>query len=84
MHGQSAHVVVDNTSYLPELVYIPETDVEDFEDYTIGGFHPILIGDTFQDGRCEVIHKLGYGGYSTIWLARDNKSQVRFPQGPGR
>lgn len=26
-------------------------------------------------GRYRVIHKLGYGTYSTIWLARDKESQ---------
>ena len=56
-----------------EAVYIPEVDLEYFEDYTIGGYHPISIGDTFQDGRYQVVHKLGFGGYSTIWLARDTK-----------
>lgn len=67
--------MADNTCPLPELIYIPEADLEDLEDYTTGGFHPINIGDTFQNGRYEIIHKLGFGGYSTIWLARDNKLQ---------
>lgn len=56
---------------LHEDVYIPEIDLEDFEGYTIGGYHPTNVGDTFHNGRYEFIHKLGFGGYSTIWLARD-------------
>lgn len=67
--------MADDSSQLPQLVYIPEVDLEDFEDYTTGGFHPVVIGDTFQDGRYEVVHKLGFGGYSTIWLAQDNRLQ---------
>ncbi|EZF64736.1 hypothetical protein H105_03061 [Trichophyton soudanense CBS 452.61] len=40
-----------------------------------GGYHPTLIGDSFCDGRYTVVHKLGSGGYSTIWLARDQQLQ---------
>lgn len=54
-------------------IYLPEDDVEDLEQYRTGGYHPTLIGDCFQGGRYTVIHKLGYGGYSTIWLARDHQ-----------
>ncbi|EGX92449.1 protein kinase domain-containing protein [Cordyceps militaris CM01] len=69
--------MTDNTSRQPKAVhtpeiYIREMDLEEFEGYTIGGYHPIVIGDTFQKGRYKIAHKLGYGGYSTIWLARDN------------
>ena len=60
---------------LRDHVYIPEADLEDFEDYAVDGYHPTLIGDTFHDGRYEVVHKLGFGGYSTVWLARDKHLQ---------
>ncbi|KAK8115698.1 hypothetical protein PG984_012200 [Apiospora sp. TS-2023a] len=66
-----SHSMANMPSQPSEAVYMPEVDLEYFEDYTIGGYHPISIGDTFQDGRYQVVHKLGYGGYSTIWLARD-------------
>jgi serine/threonine-protein kinase SRPK3 len=54
-------------------VYHPEDDVEHFQRYCHGGFHPTYIGDEFADGKYRVIHKLGYGGYSTVWLARDRQ-----------
>ncbi|SMQ56275.1 unnamed protein product [Zymoseptoria tritici ST99CH_3D7] len=54
-----------------ERTYNLEVDVEDFEEYRPGGYHPVIVGDTFNNGRYQVVHKLGFGGYSTIWLARD-------------
>ncbi|POR32682.1 Uncharacterized protein TPAR_07103 [Tolypocladium paradoxum] len=54
-----------------ESKYFPEADLENFEEYAPGGYHPTVIGDSFHHGRYTVVHKLGFGGYSTIWLARD-------------
>lgn len=44
--------------------------VENVEQYRVGGLHPVNLGDIIV-GRYKVIHKLGHGGFSTIWLARD-------------
>ncbi|KAI0116236.1 kinase-like domain-containing protein [Hypoxylon sp. NC0597] len=44
--------------------------LEDFETYATGGNHPVHIGDVL-DGRYEVAHKLGSGGYGLVWLCRD-------------
>jgi len=49
--------------------------IEDTELYRPGGLHPVSIGDVFADGRYKVLHKLGYGGSSTVWLARDQCPQ---------
>ncbi|KAG8861861.1 serine/threonine protein kinase, CMGC group [Serendipita sp. 411] len=46
---------------------------EDWEDYKPGGYHPVHIGDEFSDGRYVVVRKLGWGHFSTVWLARDKK-----------
>ncbi|KAI1460183.1 kinase-like protein [Annulohypoxylon moriforme] len=43
---------------------------EDLENYEPGGFHPVHLGDVYDD-RYRVIHKLGFGGFSTVWLAQD-------------
>lgn len=56
-------------------MYAPAHDVEDLEQYRIGGYHPTIIGDAFHDGRYEIINKLGFGGYSSIWLARDHHQE---------
>ena len=56
------------------LVYMPGgDDVEEREDYTTDGFHPVLLGDTLNDGRYRIVHKLGFGAVGTVWLARDNR-----------
>lgn len=43
---------------------------EDLDRYRPGGYHPVHLGDVFND-RYMVVRKLGYGQYSTVWLARD-------------
>jgi serine/threonine-protein kinase SRPK3 len=35
-------------------------------------FYPVKLGQVFHD-RYQVLTKLGYGAWSTIWLARDLK-----------
>ncbi|KAL7626508.1 hypothetical protein AAE478_003280 [Parahypoxylon ruwenzoriense] len=64
-----------STSSSTEHLYHPEADVENLEEYIPGGFHPTTIEDTFCDGRYKIVHKLGFGGYSTIWLAHDQQLQ---------
>ncbi len=47
------------------------TPTEWIEDYRPGGLHPVHIGDQFHESRYRVVRKLGYGAYSTVWLAKD-------------
>jgi len=51
-------------------------DVECVEDYQPGGFQPVAIGDVFAQGRYRIVHKLGFGGSSTIWLARNQSGKL--------
>lgn len=44
------------------------------EDYHPGGYHPVHLDDSFNNGQYKVIRKLGDGAYSTVWLARDVKN----------
>lgn len=46
---------------------------EKLSKYRPGGYHPVSLGDTFKDGRYEIHHKLGWGGFSTVWLAHDKE-----------
>ncbi|KAJ9291922.1 hypothetical protein DTO021C3_362 [Paecilomyces variotii] len=43
---------------------------ESLEKYKPGGYHPIVIGDILHE-RYRIVDKLGFGGYSTVWLAQD-------------
>lgn len=56
----------------PSIKYHWIDEVERLEEYEPGGYHPVAIDDLLHS-RYRVIDKLGYGGYSTIWLARDEK-----------
>ncbi|KAH9327155.1 hypothetical protein KI387_007333, partial [Taxus chinensis] len=38
-----------------------------------GGYHAVRIGDSFNGGRYVVQSKLGWGHFSTVWLAWDIK-----------
>lgn len=37
-----------------------------------GGYHPVALGDTFKNGRYTIVRKLGWGHFSTVWLAHDH------------
>ncbi|KAF5473630.1 hypothetical protein F2P56_010230 [Juglans regia] len=44
---------------------------EGTEDYRRGGYHAVRIGDAFKNCRYVVQSKLGWGHFSTVWLAWD-------------
>jgi hypothetical protein len=51
-----------------------EVEVEDasepVEQYEQELYYPICIGDVLED-RYRIEHKLGHGGFSTVWMAHD-------------
>ena len=62
-----------NHEGLPLLLYQWQEGIEDLENYHPGGYHPAhIIGDRYHNSRYEIIHKLGFGSYSTVWLAKDH------------
>ncbi len=65
----------DKENAMDELQLLIEScDVDEEESlgYKYGGYHPVKIGDVFS-GRYVVVKKLGWGHFSTVWMARDDK-----------
>ncbi|GMF74987.1 unnamed protein product [Aspergillus oryzae var. brunneus] len=58
-----------STSSVDEIETTAEE--EDSEDYCKGGYHPVTVGETYNNGRYVVVRKLGWGHFSTVWLSRD-------------
>jgi hypothetical protein len=59
--SQLRFALLDSTEKLEE---------ETLQWYSPENFYPVKIGETFQS-RYQVAGKLGYGGYSTVWLCKD-------------
>lgn len=53
-----------------EILGSDDDEQEDPEDYQKGGYHPVKIGDLFNN-KYHVIRKLGWGHFSTVWLCWD-------------
>jgi Protein kinase domain len=48
-----------------------EDGVEYLRLYEPPGYHPVHLGDLIHRERYKIVHKLGHGGSSTVWMARD-------------
>ncbi len=57
-----------------ELIEDIENKSEDegLDDYKKGGYHTVHVGEVLID-RYVIMQKLGWGHFSTVWLARDFK-----------
>jgi len=40
-------------------------------EYKKGGYHPVCIGDQYNNDKYIIEKKLGFGYFSTVWLASD-------------
>ncbi|KAL9099100.1 MAG: hypothetical protein Q9163_005354 [Psora crenata] len=68
--------------YVPRRSYPKMTDGEGLQSieeqslfrYPQKRYYPVRIGDLFKN-QYRIITKLGYGAYSTVWLARDERSK---------
>ncbi|EGE80928.2 CMGC/SRPK protein kinase [Blastomyces dermatitidis ATCC 18188] len=60
----------------PALHYISSVDAEPLRRYQPGGYHPVILGECLKAGRYKVLHKFGWGGFSTVWAARDQRDET--------
>ncbi|KAM4587413.1 SRSF protein kinase 3-like isoform 1-T2 [Odontesthes bonariensis] len=56
--------------HLPEPLGSDDDQQENPADHCIGGYYPVEIGEIFVD-RYQVVKKLGWGHFSTVWLCWD-------------
>lgn len=52
----------------------PEGHEESFQEYQVGGYHPVKVGDVYYSANTnlnyQVLFKLGWGHFSTVWLCK--------------
>nr|CEG04503.1 unnamed protein product [Fusarium clavum] len=65
----SSNVSVDSRFECPQ---VGDSDSEYPEAYETGGLHPVHLGDLYDNDRYRIVHKIGFGDNSVIWLARDS------------
>lgn len=58
-----------------EFSHVNPENEEDLKDYVPGGYHTCYIGETYKNNKYTLVRKLGWGHFSTVWLARDNDKQ---------
>ncbi|PSR79707.1 hypothetical protein BD289DRAFT_491750, partial [Coniella lustricola] len=65
-----------HSSSMTAQMYRCDIDAEPLHRYQLGGYHPIALGDILHNGRYKILHKLGWGGYSTTWAAKDKVTKL--------
>lgn len=59
--------------------YIAITDLDNKESlssYKKGGYHPVRIGDKLDHSRYVIRTKLGWGQFSTVWVAQESRQVI--------
>lgn len=53
---------------------VTPNDEESLKDYAPGGYHPVHVGESYNNDRYVIVRKLGWGHFSTVWLAKDTQN----------
>lgn len=64
----------DSSTCGSEPTEMNDSEQESSKDYKIGGYHPVEIGDVYNE-KYSVIRKIGWGHFSTVWLCWDLKDK---------
>lgn len=70
--ASTADAALQNVMPFPEEKHTDLT-TESADQYGLGMLCPVHLGDQLKEGRYCVLRKLGYGVYSTVWLAADQR-----------
>jgi len=54
-----------------------DSEDEGIKEYQVGGYHPVHLGEVLV-GRYVIVQKLGWGQFSTVWLAKDMKHESTY------
>ncbi|CCE63897.1 hypothetical protein TPHA_0G00610 [Tetrapisispora phaffii CBS 4417] len=68
----SASVDTDTLIDVDQLNSVAMQNEESEYDYKVGGYHTAYIGENYKNDRYTIVKKLGWGHFSTVWLALDN------------
>lgn len=71
-HGEAAEEIVEDED--EDYSSCDEKNEESLKDYKPGGYHPAFKGEKYKNGRYILVRKLGWGHFSTVWLAKDSQS----------
>ncbi len=73
--AESASSVLRSGSTMQlSLEELSDSESEDDCDYKKGGYHKVFIGEIYH-GRYGILKKLGWGHFSTVWLAQDQQTK---------
>ena len=66
------NIVYYNQKSIHSSIDTDSSEDEGLSDYKISGYHPVHIGEILLN-RYIILQKLGWGNYSTTWMALDTK-----------
>ena len=66
------NIIYYNQKSLNSSIDTDSSEDEGLGDYKISGYHPVHIGEILLN-RYIILQKLGWGQYSTTWMALDTK-----------
>lgn len=69
----SAHRSFVTLNMIDQSQYDIGVPAEALGQYCPGGYHPIHLNDLLKNGQYQILHKLGFGYFATVWLARDHQ-----------